>query len=176
MQKSRFDLDNLPLTWLILGANVIIFLLQQNSGSQYQLMIHMAQWSGGAPEAYYPAGGGNYPHFQIWQLLTAGFLHASPTHLFFNMFALYMFGLPLEHYWGRSRFATYYFTCLLGAGLIQLMVTWGSAPPMPTIGASGAVFGLLLAYGAMWPKNRIMLIFPPIKMQARWFVILYCVL
>lgn len=170
MQKSKFDLQTMPLTWLILGANVIIYLLQ-STGAQFQLLTYMALWSGGAPEAYYLEGG--YPTFQVWQLVTYGFLHGSTTHLFFNMFALYMFGLPLEQYWGRKRFSTYYFTCMIGAGVIQLLVTWGSAPPVPTLGASGAVFGLLLAYGAMWPHNRIMLLFPPIPMEARWFVIIY---
>lgn len=161
----------MPLTWLILGANVIIFLLQSTE-AQTQLLTHMALWSMAAPEVYY-SNNINYPTFQVWQLLTYGFLHGSTTHLFFNMFALYMFGLPLEQYWGRKRFATYYFTCLIGAGLIQLWVTWANAPPVPTVGASGAIFGLLLAYGAMWPRNRIMLIIPPIPIQARWFVILY---
>ncbi|MCF6225429.1 MAG: rhomboid family intramembrane serine protease [Xanthomonadales bacterium] len=171
MQKNSFNLQTMPLTWLILGANVIIFLLQ-GSATQFYLETHMALWSLGAPEAYY-SNGGNYPSFQIWQLLTYGFLHGSTTHLFFNMFALYMFGLPLEQYWGRKRFATYYFTCLIGAGLIKLGVTWARAPPVLTLGASGAVFGLLLAYGAMWPRNRIMLLIPPVPIQARWFVIIY---
>lgn len=171
MQKTSFNLQTMPLTWLILGANVIIFLLQSTE-AQTQLLTHMALWSMAAPEVYY-SNNINYPTFQVWQLLTYGFLHGSTTHLFFNMFALYMFGLPLEQYWGRKRFATYYFTCLIGAGLIQLWVTWANAPPASTIGASGAIFGLLLAYGAMWPRNRIMLIIPPIPIQARWFVILY---
>lgn len=171
MRKSSFDLQTMPLIWLILGANVIIYVLQ-STGAQFQLLTHMALWSTGASEAYY-SGGGHYPSFQIWQLLTYGFLHGSTTHLFFNMFALYMFGLPLEQYWGRKRFGSYYFTCLIGAGAIQLLVTFGSMPPVPTLGASGAVFGLLLAYGAMWPHNRIMLLFPPIPMEARWFVIIY---
>ncbi len=159
----------MPLTWLLIAASVIIYLLQR-TGAGMELLYWLGLWSAGTPEAYIAA---NYPQFQPWQIVTYGFLHGSTTHLFFNMFALYMFGLPLEQYWGKKRFSTYYFTCLIGAGLIQLLVTWGSSPPAPTIGASGAVFGLLLAFGAMWPRQRIMLLIPPIPIQARWFVIIY---
>ena len=169
MRQPTLNLSTVPLTWLLIAASVIIYLLQQ-TGAGKELIYWLALWSAATPEAYVEAG---YPQFQVWQIITHGFLHASPTHLFFNMFALYMFGRPLEQYWGRKRFSTYYFTSLIGAGLIQLLVTWGSAPPIPTIGASGAVFGLLLAFGAMWPRQRIMLLIPPIPIQARWFVIIY---
>ncbi len=169
MQQSRFNLSTIPLTWLLIAASVIIYVLQK-TGAGNQLIYWLALWSAATPEAYLLA---DYPQFQPWQLITSGFLHASNMHLFFNMFALYMFGLPLEQFWGRKRFTTYYFTCLIGAGVIQLLVTWGSSPPVPTIGASGAVFGLLLAFGAMWPRQRIMLLIPPIPIQARWFVIIY---
>ncbi len=169
MQQSKFNLSTIPLTWLLIAASVIIYLLQR-TGAGNVLVYWLALWSAPTPEAYLLA---DYPQFQPWQLVTSGFLHASNTHLFFNMFALYMFGHPLERFWGRKRFTIYYFTCLIGAGVIQLLVTWGSSPPVPTIGASGAVFGLLLAFGAMWPRQRIMLLIPPIPIQARWFVIIY---
>ena len=98
-------------------------------------------------------------YFQPWQLISYGFLHGSFNHLFFNMFALWMFGLPIEKTWGSRKFAQYYFICILGAGMIQLLVQHLSGDIYPTIGASGAVFGLLLAYGVTWPNAKLLLIF-----------------
>jgi len=111
--------------------------------------------------------------FGLWQLVTYGFLHGGLTHLFFNMFALYMFGLPIERLWGTRRFLIFYFVCMVGAGMVQLAVAQFSGEIYPTIGASGAVFGLLLAFGMMYPNSRIMLLFPPIPLKAKWFVIVY---
>lgn len=110
------------------------------------------------------------PGFWPWQLVTYGFLHGGFGHLFFNMFALWMFGLQLENSWGSRRFAIFYFVCVIGAGLIQMLVMWGA--PVPTIGASGGVFGILLGFGMMFPNQPIYLYFMfPIK--AKWFVIGY---
>lgn len=111
--------------------------------------------------------------FMPWQLLTYGFLHASLSHIFFNMFALLMFGAPLEYTWGTKRFVTYYLVCVVGAGLTYL--GWAAAMHIstPVLGASGGVFGLLLAYGMLFPKQRVMLLFPPIPMSARTLVIGY---
>jgi membrane associated rhomboid family serine protease len=111
--------------------------------------------------------------FAPWQLITYGFLHGGLAHLFLNMFALYMFGPLIERAWGTRRFLIYYFVCLVGAGLVQLAVTALMGAPRPTIGASGAMFGLLLAFGMMYPNERILLIFPPIPMKAKWFVLAY---
>ncbi|MGB5292121.1 MAG: rhomboid family intramembrane serine protease [Lysobacterales bacterium] len=112
-------------------------------------------------------------YFQPWQLISYGFLHGSFNHLFFNMFALWMFGLPIEKTWGSRKFAQYYFVCILGAGLIQLLVQYLSGNIYPTIGASGAVFGLLLAYGVTWPNAKLFLIFFPVPIKAKWFVLIY---
>ena len=106
-------------------------------------------------------------------MILSGFVHADMAHLFFNMFALWMFGLPVEKIWGSKRFVSYYLICVLGAGLIQLLVQHLSGNIYPTIGASGAVFGLLLAYGVMWPNNKLILIFFPIPIKAKWFVLIY---
>lgn len=114
--------------------------------------------------------------FGVWQLVSYGFLHGGLAHLFFNMFALYMFGLPIERLWGTRRFLIFYFVCMVGAGLVQLLVAQLAGEIYPTIGASGAVFGLLLAFGMMYPNSRIMLLFPPIPMRAKWFVIVYGIL
>jgi membrane associated rhomboid family serine protease len=114
------------------------------------------------------------PGFQVWQLLTYGFLHGNLAHLFFNMFALFMFGSDVEEYLGSRRYLTYYLTCVVGAALLHLIVvsTSGMAPS-EMVGASGGVFGLLLAFGMFWPQRMLMLIFPPIPMKAWLFVTLY---
>lgn len=112
-------------------------------------------------------------YFQPWQLISYAFLHGSFNHLFFNMFAVFMFGFPLERMWGSKRYADYFGICVLGAGLIQLVVQYISGGIYPTIGASGAVFGLLLAYGVMWPNNRLILLFFPVPIKAKWFVLIY---
>ena len=107
-------------------------------------------------------------HFQLWQPLTYMFMHASIDHIFFNMFALWMFGCILENFWGTKRFLIYYLVCGLGAAAVNLLV----APGGPTVGASGAVYGILLAFGMMFPNEQIYLYFLlPIK--AKWFVIGY---
>ena len=110
------------------------------------------------------------PWFKIWQPVTYMFLHGDFSHLFFNMFALWMFGRGLEQDLGTKRFLVYYFTCGIGAGLVQLLAMGYMGI---TIGASGAVFGLLLAFGMLHPNATIMLLFPPIPMKAKWFVIIY---
>lgn len=111
--------------------------------------------------------------FEPWQVVSYGFLHGGFNHLFFNMFALWMFGVSLERIWGSKPFALYYFVCIIGAGATQLLVQQLSGTFYPTIGASGAVFGLLLAYGVTWPENRIMLLFLPVPIKAKWFVLIY---
>lgn len=106
--------------------------------------------------------------FRLWQLFTYMFIHAGWSHILFNMFALWMFGYVLENFWGSRRFLVYYLVCGIGAGLCNLLVPgWGI-----TVGASGAVYGILLAFGMMFPDERIYLYFlMPIK--AKWFVIGY---
>jgi membrane associated rhomboid family serine protease len=111
--------------------------------------------------------------FYPWQVISYGFLHGDFSHLFFNMFAVWMFGTQLERTWGSNRFAVYYATCVVGAAIIQIIVQQFEGGIYPTIGASGGVFGLLLAYGAMWPRNKIFLLFFPVPIEARWFVLIY---
>lgn len=120
------------------------------------------------------------PFFHSFQVVSYMFLHGGLSHLFFNMFALWMFGRVIEYDLGSKRFLTYYLSCGVGAGIIQLLVNYlefGGLPfPVITVGASGAVFGLLLAYGMMHPNNVVMLMFPPIALKAKWFVVIYGVL
>jgi len=117
------------------------------------------------------------PLFHSYQLVTYMFLHGGFSHLFFNMFALWMFGRTLEYELGSKRFLTYYMVCGIGAALIQYFTALAFGElPMSLVGASGAVMGLLLAFGVMHPNAVIMLLIPPIPMKAKWFVIIYGVI
>ena len=130
-----------------------------------QLLLQFALWPPGIP------GG---PAFEPWQLVSYGFLHGGLTHLFFNMLALYMFGPDIERLFGTRFFTLYYFGCVVSAALVHLMVSgWMGSTPAPMVGASGGMFGLLLAFGWFFPQRRVMLIFPPIPMPARVFVAVY---
>ena len=111
--------------------------------------------------------------FWPWQLLSYGFLHGSILHLFFNMLGLWMFGSELERLWGRTRYAQFLLASLLSAAVAQLLVTWLTGSNVPTVGASGALFGLLLAFGMLFPNRTIMPLFPPIPMKARTFVAVF---
>ena len=160
-----------PVTKALLIANGVVFLLQHLLGPAFD-PFQLWPLGGGAYDPYGPAH-----EFLPWQLLTYGFLHGSLPHLLFNMLALLMFGAPLEYTWGNKRFLTFYLVCVAGAGLCQLVVaSWAVAnghPPYATVGASGGVFGLLLAYGMLFPNQRVMLLIPPIPMRARTLVIVY---
>ena len=155
-----------PVTTALIVANVAMFLLDSSAGN---LLAPLALWPLGA--AQYTGVG-----FAPWQLVTYAFLHGSMLHLFFNMFALYMFGSAIEQVFGPRRYLAYYFVCVVSAALAQLLVAWMTGGFYPTVGASGGVFGLLLAYGLYFPNNRVMLLFPPIPMPARVFVLLYAAL
>ena len=160
------------VTKALLIANILGFVLQWLLGDR-RLLAFMLWPLGG--DVYDPAG--MAPSFMPWQLLSYAFLHGGFAHIAFNMLALVMFGAPLEYTWGERRYLTYYLVCVVGAGLCQLAVGWWSVssggPVYATVGASGGVFGLLLAYGMLFPNQRMMLLFPPIPMKARTFVILF---
>ena len=104
--------------------------------------------------------------FRIWQPLSYMFMHGSFDHLFFNMFSLWMFGSALENYWGSKRFLFYYLVCGIGAGLLNMLVPGAHV----SVGASGAVYALLLAFGMMWPNNYIYLYFL-VPIRTKWFII-----
>lgn len=149
-----------PVTQTLLIANVAVYLLQQSAIGEL-LETWFALW---------PLGYG----FAIWQLVTYGFLHGGIAHIFFNMLGLYMFGSDIERLFGSRYFLAYYFACLVAAALTQLVFTSiAGGPPVPTLGASGGLYGLLLAFGMYFPRRMVMLIFPPIPMQARFFVIIF---
>ncbi|HEY0341514.1 MAG TPA: rhomboid family intramembrane serine protease, partial [Steroidobacteraceae bacterium] len=112
-----------PVTRAIIIANVVVFLLQQVTGTALEPLF--ALWSIGTP------------YFEPWQLLTYGYMHGGLMHIFFNMFALYMFGAPLEMFWGGRRFAFYYTACILTAAATELLVLDPTDPGQPVVGASG---------------------------------------
>ncbi len=123
--------------------------------------------------ALFPLGS---PYFRPWQLLSYMFMHASWEHIIFNMFTLWMFGRFIEHDLGSRRFAVYYLVCGVGAGVIQLIVCYLTGAPLfvPTVGASGAIYGLLLAFGMLHPNDIIMPLIPPIPMRAKWAILIFC--
>jgi len=152
-----------PATQALLIANIGIYLLQLLTDNT--LIFWFALW---------PIGDGL---FAPWQLVTYSFLHGGLAHIFFNMYALFMFGGEIERLFGARWYLIFYGVCVVSAAIAQLSVAaLTNSPPYPTIGASGGVFGLLLAFGMYFPRRRLMLIFPPIPMPAWLFVTLYGVL
>ncbi len=147
-----------PVTLTLIIANVALFMLELSGGGG--LVESFALW----PDS----------NFQPWQLLTYSFLHGSVSHIFFNMLGLYMFGSEVERLFGARFYLGYYFASVVAAALTHLSVTaLMGAPPAPMVGASGGVYGLLLAFGWYFPQRRIVLLFPPIPMAARTFVIVF---
>ncbi len=146
-----------PVTQALLLANVAIFFLGELLGRG--LMAAFALW---------PLGSGFLP----WQVITYAFLHGDFNHLFFNMLGLWMFGGELEQVWGQKRFLVFYTASVLAAALTQLLVNAVLGSTAPTIGASGGLFGLLLAFAMIFP-NRIILLFFVIPMKAKYLVALY---
>lgn len=117
------------------------------------------------------------PLYHSYQFVTYMFLHGGFEHLFFNMFALWMFGRSLEYELGSKRFLTYYLVCGIGAALIQMATVWFSGEYyVQLIGALGAVMGLLLAFGVLHPNERIFIFPLPVPIKAKWFVIGYGVI
>ena len=114
------------------------------------------------------------PHFRVWQFITYMFMHANFMHLFFNMFALWMFGAAVENQWGTKKFLIYYLITGIGAALTHyvIMFATGGVGDSLLIGASGAVYGVLLAFGMLFPNNPIYIYFL-IPIKAKWFVIIY---
>ncbi len=148
---------------LLLVANIAVFLLQFLGANNF-LMRYFAL----TPVSLYTM-------FAVWQLVTYMFLHGDIFHILFNMLALWMFGRELEETWGRERFLRFYFFCGIGAGicvvLANYLLPWGN-PVIPTLGASGAIYGILLASAVMWPTRVVYFnfLFP---IQMKYLVIIY---
>jgi membrane associated rhomboid family serine protease len=190
-----------PVVKNLILINIVMYLgmLAVNSVFQVDLNRHLGLY-------YFKS-----PFFQPFQVVTHMFMHGSPGHIFFNMFALWMFGKVLEQVWGSRRFLIYYFTTGLGAAFLHMLVyhieyasilnqvseayqidkftpavidrLYNTGDPLakkaaigmiiPTVGASGAVFGLLLGFGMLFPNTQLILLFPPIPIRAKYFVIGY---
>ena len=148
------------VVFALLIANGLVFALQ-NFSPEFML-LNFALWPFTEQSPFAP-----------WQLLTYGFLHGDLTHIVINMFGLWMFGSDIERLMGPQRFLTYFLVCVVGAGLVQLTVAFIQGGIYPTVGASGGLFGILLAYGLAFPNRTVMLLFPPIPMKARTFVIVF---
>lgn len=157
---------------ILLVVNGIAFFLLLTANAQ--LIEFFALWPLGLTGKELPDG--IVPRFYIWQLISYSFLHGNFLHLLLNMYALWLFGSRIEQAWGSKAFGIYYFVCVIGAGLVQLFVASQAVSEgsiYPTVGASGGVFGLLLAFGLTYPNERLMLLFPPIILKAKWFVLIY---
>jgi membrane associated rhomboid family serine protease len=161
-----------PITRNLLIANIAAYLLQMLLGDV--LVAHFALWPWGPDQWLQTTDGIVAIGFRPWQLVTYAFMHGGFRHIAFNMLALYMFGGPIERLFGSRPFLFYYFTCAIVAALAHLAVVhWFTGGFYPTLGASGAIFGLLLAFGMMFPHEKVFLIFLPIPMPAWLFVIGY---
>ena len=154
-----------PVTRALLIANVAIFFLQTSGG--FPLVESFGLWPPASSDL-------NSPGFAPWQLVTYSFLHGSLTHLVFNMFGLYMFGSEAERLFGSRFFALYYLASVVAAGITHLVITsFIGGPAIPVVGASGGVYGLLLAFGVYFPHRTVVLLIPPIPMKARTFVCVF---
>lgn len=166
-----------PVTKNIVAVNILLFiatLVNENF-----MVANFAM--------FYPSS----PYFKIWQPLTHMFMHGGFWHIFFNMYTLLMFGSVLERSIGSRRFLTFYFVTGLGAAALHTGVEWMQATMFlannsmlnynallmtPTLGASGAIYGVLIGYAMCYPQSRLTLIFPPITLTAKWFVIIFAVI
>ena len=166
-------LDLPPVTRNLLIANIVVYLLQQFFGEVF--LQYFALWPWGPDQVYQTAQGLASIGFRPWQLVTYAFMHAGLPHIAFNMFALFMFGGTIERTFGARNFIVYYFVCAIVAAIAQLLVLHYFSPEkfFPTLGASGAIFGLLLAFGMLYPHEKMMLIFLPVPIPAWIFVIGY---
>jgi len=160
--RKRTDNSAIPtVIFALLIINGLIFALQLQLPNTTQ--VYFALWPLASQQ----------PPFMPWQLLSYGFLHGNLNHILFNMFGLWMFGRDLERLWGAKRFLTFFLVCVAGAGLIQLLVAAIQGGLYPTVGASGGLFGLLLAYGLTFPNRTIVMMLFPVPIRAKTAVFLF---
>ncbi len=138
-----------PAIKIIIIANISVFLIQMTI---IPLGTFITTYG-----ALWPIAAQGPSPFHIWQPVSYMFIHGGLMHLFFNMFMLWMFGMEIENHWGTKEFTIYYFVCGIGAAIIHLIATIGS--PAPAVGASGAVLGIMLAFGMMFPDRYIYIYF-----------------
>ncbi|MDG1046261.1 MAG: rhomboid family intramembrane serine protease [Bacteroidia bacterium] len=161
--SNRFGIPE--VTRNIIAINVLLFIATIYSGNTMYEYLALFNYKS------------NY--FHGWQMITHMFMHGSFTHLLFNMFGLYMFGSRLEQMWGAKRYINFYLITGLGAALLHTLVqdyeiTQGLVNiNQPTVGASGALFGILVAFAMYWPNTQLFLMFIPVPIKAKWAVIGY---
>ncbi len=165
--RNSYSLLPPVVKWLLI-ANVLLFLLELSIGDQLILWFGLWPLESSRLSLFVPEA----PQFHLWQLVSYAFLHGGTLHLLMNMYVLWLFGARLENAWGSKAFTLYYFVSVIGAGLLQLLVTSMTGGIYPTIGASGGDFGLLLAFGMTFPNEILILIFPPVALKAKWFVLI----
>jgi len=150
-----------PVVKKLIILNIAVFILEYLFSSIYHLPIR--QLFGLIPQKIYPG-------LMIWQLGTYMFLHGGFFHLLINMFVLWMFGCEIERQWGSREFLTYYLFCGVGAGILNFIAMPGS--PIPTVGASGAIYGILVAFAMLFP-NRLIYLYFLIPIRAKYFVLIF---
>ncbi len=148
-----------PITQALMIINTVAFFLDYLSGGL--LSRYLALW---------PLESGGFLPFQV---VSYAFMHGSFGHLFFNMIGLWTFGSELERLWGPQRFMRFFAASVLSAAAVQLLVTWLMHSTVPTVGASGGLFGLLLAFGMLFPHRTVMLLIPPIPLKAKTLVLIF---
>lgn len=148
-----------PITQALLLINVALFCIDEALG--HVLSYWLALWPLESTQ-FYP-----------WQVVTYGFMHGSFTHLFFNMMGIWMFGAELERVWGPKRYSQFMLASIFTAALTQLLMSQLNGSMNPTVGISGGLFGLLLAFGMMFPNRIIVPLIPPIPMKAKIFVAIF---
>jgi membrane associated rhomboid family serine protease len=159
-----------PAVFALIAVTVAAFLVQGASGDAFELLF--ALWP-------LQAVSDGHSYFRVWQIVTYAFLHDTHNikHILFNMLGVFMFGVPVERYVGALKLYTCYFAAVVTAALTQLIVPpLMGAPLVPTVGASGGVFGLLLAYAVLFPQAKVALLLLPIPLPARVFATLYAAL
>lgn len=147
-----------PITQALILINVAMFCLD-------------VALSGGALQFYLELWPLQSGHFMPWQLVSYAFLHGSIEHLFFNMLALWMFGGELERVWGYRRYLQFLLASVVAAGATQLLMSFLGGWGNPMVGASGGIYGLLLAYAMMFPNRIIMPLIPPVPMKVKYYVL-----
>ena len=170
-----------PVVKNLLILNGLVFLAQQIPLLAEPMNVYGMLWPAGTPDVI-PVGDGQLaavPRFWPWQIVTSAFMHGGFSHILFNMFGLWMFGGTVEQTIGSKKFVWLYAACVLGAGLLQLVVIsypyWmgGTPYPYPTLGASGGVLGVLGAFAMLYPNQPIYLLFLPVPIPAKWMVLGY---
>jgi membrane associated rhomboid family serine protease len=153
--------------WLVIVNGVIFFLMVVLGASSALARGYILAYAGLLPQAV--------THGFIWQVVTYSFLHAGLFHLLFNMLALWMFGSQLESDWGGKQFLEFYFFCVVGAALVTIGISYtgllGISPHTLTIGSSGGIYGILLAFGVLYGDRELMMFPLPFLIKAKYFVI-----